>query len=891
MLAKYFLILFALIFPLLTAATEQNVIIGFHKSIGFLERKLVTSNGGTIQRELHLINALVAKVPDTALPLLHADAGVKYIEQDRQLHTPHPLPRPAVETTAASVAEYQQNWSIQHIASDTAHSQGITGTGVKIAIIDTGIDYNHVELKDNYRGGYDFVNDDDDPMDDSGPSHGTLAAGIIAAKQNDEGIVGVAPDASLYALKVMDSEGSSSISNIIAALQWAVENDIDIASISMGGPDSPAFRQACNAAYDAGVLIVAAAGNAVPRKPVDYPAAYGSVIAVGATDKQDQPEPYTARGDEVELAAPGAVIYSTVRNGRYGTASGTSQAAPHVTGVAALILSAGVKDLNKDGLTDNKDVRLALLMATRDQGEPGRDDLYGYGIIDINGIFTPRPIQLPDLSLTMRDDRDPVFRGNWFNYLLTVQNDSAVDARDTKLLLTLPPDMVAKGDHCTPVAAKTDSGNGSHNTPLVCQLGLVAKNGGARTLDITVKMARPGTTGSVVAKALVVTPLETNSADNSAEETTDIANRPPSTRSISITAVMNTSKTTYNVLNSARDPDRDPLFIDSADSRSQAGGTVVNHNDGTFTYTPPVNFTGNDSFDYVISDGHGGSATGTVDIEVRIKLTATIEYTPDPAAPGDDIVYTITLGNGSAIDVNNIELTLILNDAQLGFLSADKNCRKTPGGFMICTIDQIGKNGGIARFQVTARALAATTTYLLVFSTGTNDLIEDIGLHKKTVIKTVNSAPVANDDQVTTEENKPLTINTALNNDTDSDGDRLRIADADETSREGGHVALTDDTTITYTPPADFSGEDSFQYTLGDGNGGSAIGTITITVTKKIVPDPVSPAEPQPEPKPESSSPQAGASGPLILLMLLAYLLGRATAATSQKASVIRDGF
>ncbi|HFC53739.1 MAG TPA: tandem-95 repeat protein, partial [Gammaproteobacteria bacterium] len=666
-------------------------------------------------------------------------------------------------------------------------------------------------------------------------------------------------------------------------LEWAVEHDIDIASISMGGPDSVALREACDSAYQAGVLIVAAAGNTLHGK-VDYPAAYGSVVAVGATDREDQPESYTAKGNEVELSAPGAKIHSTKRDGQYGTASGTSQATPHVSGVAALILSAGVNDLNNDGLTNNRDVRLQLLMATRDLGDPGWDDLYGYGIIDVNRIFNSRPIQLPDLSLSIRDDRDPVFRGHWFNYSLTIQNNGAADATDAKLLLTNPVDMAIKGDNCTPVDGRlnADSGGSENSDPVMeCQVGWIAKNGGTRTLDIAAKMMLPGVTSTAVTKARVVTPLEANTADNSIEESTTISNRPPTAGKVRIDAVMNTAITTDNVLHFARDQDRDTLYIDSSDSVSRAGGTVINHGDGTFTYTPPKNFTGSDSFNYVISDGHGGTAIGTVEIKVRIALTIDIEDSADPVIAGENIVYTITVTNSSPVDVTTIKLLIdTQGETGIGVLSLDNNCEKIANNGAICMIEKIGKNGGAVQLQITAKALAPTTTHLYALLISDNDNIHASYAREKTTIIKPNSNPIAGADHASTDENTPLTITSMLDNDTDADGDRLHIAAVDEISKQGGTVTLANNGSIIYTPPAGFNGEDTFQYTISDNKGGIATGTVTITVNNSSDPSP---------PEENLSVPWAGASGLLMLLILFVHILGTALLHTRYRARTNRN--
>jgi len=232
----------------------------------------------------------------------------------------------------------------------------------------------------NYQGGWDFVFDDNDPYDDSWNSHGTHVAGIIAAAADGSGVVGVAPNAELYAVKVLDGAGFGLLSWIMEGIEWAVDNEIDVVNISIGGFHTVALQDACDAAYTAGVLLVAAAGNGAE---VAYPAAYDSVIAVTGTDSADQQGWFAPFGSQVELAAPGVVIQSTSANNNYAELSGTSQAASHVSGVAALVFSAGTNDLNNDGIVNNQDVRMQLQLSAQDLGDPGKDDVYGYGLIDV----------------------------------------------------------------------------------------------------------------------------------------------------------------------------------------------------------------------------------------------------------------------------------------------------------------------------------------------------------------------------------------------------------------------------------------------------------------------------------------------------------------------------
>ena len=290
---------------------------------------------------------------------------------------------------------------MQHIGSKTVHNRDITGKGISVAVIDSGIDYTHDDLKDNYQGGYDFINNDNYPMDDSNypnHSHGTNVAGIIAAQKNDTGVVGVAPEVSLYALKVLNEQGSGDTSHVIAAIEWAVENGIDIINLSMemnnaflGNQEKQALQAACEAAYNAGVLIVAAAGNTFGQE-VNYPAAFDSVIAVTATDRDNIPADFSPESIKIELSAPGKDIYSTARvsKGGYNTLSGTSQAAPHVTGVAALILSSGnLEDMNNDGEINNKDLRIKLQVSVNDLDRAGKDELFGYGLVNADEAVTP----------------------------------------------------------------------------------------------------------------------------------------------------------------------------------------------------------------------------------------------------------------------------------------------------------------------------------------------------------------------------------------------------------------------------------------------------------------------------------------------------------------------
>jgi subtilisin len=362
----------------LAVSADKSFIVGFHQKPGPSEEALIHGAKGIIKRTYHLIPAMAASLPEEAVEQIKKSGKVAYVEEDGVFMAVEPVPG----------NEYMNAWGVQHIGAETAHESGNKGAGVKVAVIDTGIDYTHEDLDDNYRGGYDFVFRDGDPFDDNRYSHGTHTAGIIAAEQNGTGVAGVAPEAELYAVKVLDGGGFGLLSWIIAGIEWAVNNHMNIANLSLEGPDFQSLHDACDAAYEAGVLVVAAGGNTNGGR-VRFPAAYSSVIAVTATDQYDVPAYFSPVGPEVELAAPGMNILSTVAGGGYDVLSGTSQAAPHVSGTAALFFTTDLQDVNGDGIINNKDVRQMLQSTALDLGALSLDPVFGFGLVNAAAAFYP----------------------------------------------------------------------------------------------------------------------------------------------------------------------------------------------------------------------------------------------------------------------------------------------------------------------------------------------------------------------------------------------------------------------------------------------------------------------------------------------------------------------
>jgi len=231
----------------------------------------------------------------------------------------------------------------QQTGADKVWAEGITGSGVKVAVLDTGIDTDHPELQDSYLGGYDYVNNDPYPEDDHG--HGTHVAGIITSNGiNDASSKGAAPGAGIYMYKVCSASGSCYEDDMIAAMEAAAQTDAKVMSISIGGGsytaencDSDTLAAKVNWVADQGLTVVVAAGN--NGKGVSSPGCASKAIAVGAVDKTNNVPYWSGRGKALDIASPGVSIYSSVIGG-YGYMSGTSMATPNVAGIAALLLQA-----------------------------------------------------------------------------------------------------------------------------------------------------------------------------------------------------------------------------------------------------------------------------------------------------------------------------------------------------------------------------------------------------------------------------------------------------------------------------------------------------------------------------------------------------------------------
>ena len=258
-------------------------------------------------------------------------------------------------------------WGTKAVGAEYAHSSGYMGNGVRLAVIDSGIDiYSEVRAC----GGVDFEDPEYCRGDDLS-GHGTSVAGIIAAPADDSGLIGIAPEARVYNLRVLSGVNAAPVSRIIEALDWCIENDIQIINMSFGTDKySPALYTKINEAYQHGILIVSSAGNG---EELQYPAKFSEVISVGAVDSEMKTAEKTVTDETLDFVAPGINVYSTSLLGGYCAVSGTSAAAAHITGCAAVLLG-------RDTSRSADFIKNLMIYSCKDLGEK---ENYGYGMPDL----------------------------------------------------------------------------------------------------------------------------------------------------------------------------------------------------------------------------------------------------------------------------------------------------------------------------------------------------------------------------------------------------------------------------------------------------------------------------------------------------------------------------
>ena len=344
-------------------------------------KQCLKSANATIKSQIAELDVLEITIPTGkvagAIASLSTCQGILYAE-------------PNYEVSIADTIPNDPGWGNQYgllvIHAPEGWDLNTGSSAVTIAIVDTGVDLDHVDLAGKIVPGFDFVNNDNDPQDDNG--HGTHVAGIAAAETNNGiGVAGVSWGAQIMPVKVLDASGIGTNENVAAGIVWAAKHGADVINLSLGGSNpSSVLEDAIDYAYGKGVTLVAAAGNSGSNF-VLYPARYLHVIAVAATDSTNNHALFSNYGPEIDVAAPGVEIYSTTLGDTYGFKSGTSMAAPFVSGLAAILR--GIPGNDSPGQITQEIETSAL-----DLGTPGRDDYYGYGLIQMDAalqVHVPPP--------------------------------------------------------------------------------------------------------------------------------------------------------------------------------------------------------------------------------------------------------------------------------------------------------------------------------------------------------------------------------------------------------------------------------------------------------------------------------------------------------------------
>ncbi|GAA0315631.1 hypothetical protein GCM10008967_02740 [Bacillus carboniphilus] len=382
-----YLIIFLLIFSSFSvnvfAEDQEEVneyIIQFEQEIPL---EYINQLGFELMYTYSSIDSVAVKGTSSQLNQLVNIIPVRIITENK----PAQVTSTTISNTSPPISNQSQthSWGYETINISPSVSNGLTGKGVRVAILDTGIDTEHPDLV--VKGGTCVAKECPSGFDDNN-GHGTHVAGIISAQDNQIGVLGIAPNVDLYAIKALDQNGDGSTATILAGVEWAIQNEMDIVNLSVTTKaDDPALRSILQKASEQGILLIASSGNYGTQdtgtNTMMYPAKYPTVIAVGGVTEEMTRVRTSSTGEELELAAPGEDILSTFPadisiEGKdsmgYVLMTGTSMAAPFVTGILAL-------QKESDPARTSDELRVLLQTTAKDLGVKGKDNQFGYGLV------------------------------------------------------------------------------------------------------------------------------------------------------------------------------------------------------------------------------------------------------------------------------------------------------------------------------------------------------------------------------------------------------------------------------------------------------------------------------------------------------------------------------
>lgn len=566
-----------------------------------------------------------ATLPARAIAALQRNPRIAWVELDQEVH----LYAQTVPT------------GIQRIFAVGNPNVTINGSDdlridVDVAVLDTGIDLNHPDLNvvasTNCSGGSPFKQRCGTGGDDDN-GHGTHVAGTIGALDNGEGVVGVAPGARLWSVKVLDRHGSGYLSWIIAGIDYITANadKIEVANMSLGGTfESAAFDAAIAKSVAAGVAYAVAAGNSAEEADAHSPANHPDVLTVSAladfdglpgglgaptcrVDQDDTLADFSNFGDLIEIAAPGVCIFSTLPGG-YGTFSGTSMASPHAAGALALLAS-GANDPTSKADVD------ALYSTLTTNGNfnwtDDSDDEEQEPLLDVSNqtVFNPTTITGSG--------------GGGGANTAPVADNVATNGDEDTVIAWVPSVSDADSDALS-CSIVTTPANGSATVASDCTTGSYTPNPDFNGTDSFTYQASDGSatdngTVSVTVNAVADAPVATNDSYSTAKDTVLTVDAP-------------------GVLGNDSDADGDTLSVTS--STKPSGGAVTVNADGSFTYTPAAGFIGTDSFDYVVSDGN---LTAAATVTITVSNTVTLTTVSIEGVDGEVVVHDEETGTWEVV--------------------------------------------------------------------------------------------------------------------------------------------------------------------------------------------------------------------------------------------------
>lgn len=529
---------------------------------------------------------------------------------------------------------YQYQWHMGNIQAESAWEIQTGNSSVVVAVVDTGVAYENYgsfmlapDLADtNFVPGYDFVNNDSHPNDDD--SHGTHVTGTIAqSTNNNTGTAGLAFNAAIMPVKVLNAEGTGTYEAIASGIKWAADNGADVINLSLGGGvDSPTMSDAVRYAYLKGVTIVAAAGNnGISR--VSYPAAYDAyVIAVGATRYDNTRSKYSNYGSALDLVAPGGDVNVDQNGDGYGDGvlqntfnpdtknpgefsywffQGTSMAAPHVSGVAALLIS--------NGVTGPDEVRNVLQTTAKDLGTTGRDNYYGYGLVDAYAALSYAQPPPANNAPVANNDSYSINEDTALNVaspgVLANDTDSDFD--------TLSAVLVSGPGH----GSLTLNSNGSFSyTPVVNYSG--ADSFTYRAFDGKA-YSNPAAV-SITVNAVNDAPVAVGDSYTTDEDTP---------LSVGVPGVL------------VNDTDVDGDALSAVLVSGPGHGALSLNADGSFNYMPAAGYSGDDAFSYKANDGSLDSNAVAVKITVNEVIVTPVDIEAPTWPAGSTISALIVTKN------------------------------------------------------------------------------------------------------------------------------------------------------------------------------------------------------------------------------------------------------